>query len=108
VLFNQAVRTILTSSEFSDLDLFVEIGPHSAMSGPFKQIKATVGPDGKVDYLPTLLRGKDSAVQLLSFVGEMFHRSYPVVAERVASIYTESPSRSSTMRCATCRSRKPW
>ncbi|KAK0616599.1 KR domain-containing protein [Immersiella caudata] len=91
VLFNQAVQTILTSPEFSELDLFVEIGPHSAMSGPFKQIKAALGTQSKVDYLPTLLRGKDSAVQLLSFAGEMFLRSYPMISERVASIYTENP-----------------
>ncbi|KAK4452526.1 putative polyketide synthase [Podospora aff. communis PSN243] len=91
VLFNQAVQTILASPEFSDLDLFVEIGPHSAMSGPFKQIKGALGSQSKVDYLPTLLRGKDSAVQLLSFAGEMFLRSYPMIAERVATIYTENP-----------------
>ncbi|KAK3342085.1 KR domain-containing protein [Lasiosphaeria hispida] len=91
VLFNQAVQTILTTDEFSDLDLLIEIGPHPAMSGPVKQIKAELKAE-KLDYLPTLLRGTDSAVQLLKFAGEMFLRSYPLDMERVATAYTEHPS----------------
>ncbi|KAI5867271.1 KR domain-containing protein [Durotheca rogersii] len=90
VLFNQAVQTILTSDEFSNVELFVEIGPHSALKGPIQQIKAEM--KAKFEYLPTLLRGADSAVQLLSLAGEMFLRSYPMNKERVAHAYVDEPS----------------
>ncbi|KAK0726009.1 KR domain-containing protein [Lasiosphaeris hirsuta] len=91
VLFSQAVQTILTTAAFADLDLLVEIGPHPAMSGPIKQIKAALKAE-KLDYLPTLLRGTDSAVQLLKFAGELFLRGYPLDMERVATAYAEHPS----------------
>lgn len=91
VLFNQAVQTILTSREFEQVDLLIEVGPHSAMAGPIKQIKAELKAE-KLEYLPTLLRGTDSAVQLLKLAGEMFLRSYPMDMERVTSAYVEERS----------------
>ncbi|KAK0635862.1 KR domain-containing protein [Bombardia bombarda] len=89
VLFNQAVQTILTASEFSDVDLLIEIGPHSAMAGPVKQIKTELKAE-KLEYVPTLLRNTDSAVQLLKFAGELFLRSYPMKMERVTSAYVDA------------------
>ncbi|KAI1381386.1 putative polyketide synthase [Hypoxylon crocopeplum] len=88
VLFNQAVQTILTSEEFKDVDLMIEIGPHSAMSGPIKQIKAELKSE-KLDYLPTLLRGTDSAVSMLKVAGELFLRGVRMDMERVTSAYVE-------------------
>ena len=92
VLFNQAVQTILTSEEFSDVDLFIEIGPHSAMAGPIKQIKAGLKSERKLGYVPTLLRGKDSAAQVLNLAGEMFLRSYPIDMQRVTMVEETSPT----------------
>jgi acyl transferase domain-containing protein/NADPH:quinone reductase-like Zn-dependent oxidoreductase len=74
VLFNQAFQTIAGSQEFAEVDMFIEIGPHSAMSGPIKQLKAKFG--YKHDYAPTLLRGTDSAAQMLKLAGELFLRNY--------------------------------
>ncbi|KAI1387727.1 KR domain-containing protein [Hypoxylon trugodes] len=91
VLFNQAVQTILTTDEFSDVDLLVEIGPHSALKGPVQQIKTELKLQS-VEYLPTLLRGADSAVQLLNLAGEIFLRSYPVDMERITTTYNEELS----------------
>ncbi|TVY54903.1 Reducing polyketide synthase DEP5 [Lachnellula cervina] len=92
VLFNQAVQTILTAEEFSNVDLFVEIGPHSAMKGPILQIKKELNSQ-EVEYVPTLLRGTDSAVQLLNLAGELFLRAYPIDMERVTTAYLEETSR---------------
>ena len=92
VLFNQAVQTILTGEEFANVDIFIEVGPHSAMAGPVKQIKAEVKSDKKLGYVPTLLRGKDCAVQLLNLAGEMFLRSYPIDMQRVTMIEETSPT----------------
>jgi acyl transferase domain-containing protein/NADPH:quinone reductase-like Zn-dependent oxidoreductase len=89
VLFDQAVQTILKSEEFAEVDLFIEVGPHSAMAGPIKQINAKVGAEKATEYVPTLLRGKNCAVQLLKVAGEMFLRSYPVDLEKVTHAYVE-------------------
>ncbi|KAI0017755.1 KR domain-containing protein [Xylariomycetidae sp. FL0641] len=88
VLFNQAVQTLLTSPRFSDVDLLVEVGPHSAMAGPVKQIKAEVKAE-KIEYVATLQRGADSASRLLSVAGELFLRSYPIDMDKVAHAYID-------------------
>lgn len=87
VLFNQAVQTILTDDQFSNVDLLIEVGPHSAMAGPIKQIKAELKAE-KLDYLPTLLRGQDSAVQLLKTAGELFLRNYKLDMSRLTLVET--------------------
>lgn len=92
VLFNQAVQTILSSDEFANVDLLVEIGPHSAMKGPIHQIKAEL--KSKIEYLPTLLRGQDCAIQVLRVAGEMFLRNYPLNMERVTTAYVEETTSS--------------
>ncbi|KAI0442997.1 KR domain-containing protein [Xylaria telfairii] len=86
VLFNQAIQTILKSEDFASVDLLIEIGPHSAMSGPIKQIKALLQVEG-LDYLPTLLRGSDSATRMLSLAGDLYLRSQPLKIERVTSAF---------------------
>lgn len=88
VLFNQAVQTVLTSSEFDDVDLLVEIGPHSAMAGPIKQIRAELKAD-HLDYVPSLIRGKDSAAQLLTLAGELFLRGYSLDMNSVVTAYLD-------------------
>ena len=91
VLFNQAVQTIVNRPEFSKVDMLVEIGPHSALAGPIKQIKGKFGWD-KLAYLPTLLREENSAAQLLKVAGELFLRDYPLDLERVTLIEEPLPS----------------
>ena len=92
VLFNQAVQTIATDSQLkSKVDLLIEVGPHSALSGPIRQICTANGFD-KLGYLPTLLRGEDSAAQLLKLAGELFLRDYPLDLERVTLIENALPS----------------
>ncbi|KAL6861988.1 KR domain-containing protein [Trichoderma novae-zelandiae] len=88
VLFDQAMQTTLAAEEFSDVDLFIEIGPHSAMAGPIQQIKAAVKAE-KIEYIPTLLRGKNCAEQLLKTAGELFLRSYPINMEKITGAYVD-------------------
>ena len=42
VLFNQAIQRIATDDQFSKVDVMIEIGPHSALSGPIRQICMSV------------------------------------------------------------------
>jgi acyl transferase domain-containing protein len=85
VLFNQAVQTILTDPEFADVNLLIEIGPHGALGGPIRQIKQKLDAS-HLDYLPTMIRGEDSAMQMLKLAGELFLRDYPLDIDRVTSI----------------------
>ncbi|KAJ2995621.1 hypothetical protein NUW58_g1225 [Xylaria curta] len=87
VLFNQAVQSI--AREYPDIDLLVEIGPHSAMSGPIRQIKSQCKLPN-LDYLPSLTRNNDSAVALLKLAGELFMRGYNVNLPRVNAIEESS------------------
>ena len=85
VLFNQAVQTIATDKTLSAVDLLVEIGPHSALSGPIRQICIAHGFD-KLKYLPTLIRNEDAAAQLLKLAGELYLRDYKFDIERVTCV----------------------
>ncbi|KAI1474013.1 polyketide synthase [Daldinia eschscholtzii] len=90
VLFNQAVQTIGTTPEFSDITL-IEVGPHSALSGPIKQIKAELKLE-KFQYLPTLIRGQDCATSVLKLAGELFLADYSIDLARATSVEEMSPS----------------
>ncbi|KAK8029899.1 polyketide synthase [Apiospora rasikravindrae] len=102
VLFDQAVQQVLTTDQFSEVDLFIEIGPHSALAGPIKQIKAQLKAD-KIEYLPTLLRGDVCASRMLKAAGELFLRGFAIDMEKVAGAYvnditaTGKPSKGSTI-----------
>ena len=91
VLFNEAIQTIAMDSQFANVDLLIEIGPHSALSGPIRQIFGSIAHD-RLGYLPTLSRGTDSASQLLRLAGELFLRGYPLDTERITLIEESTPS----------------
>lgn len=89
VLFNQAVQTIATDKTLSSVDLLIEIGPHSALSGPVRQICIAHKFD-KLRYLPTLIRNEDAAAQLLKLAGELYIRNYKFNMKRIICIETMS------------------
>ncbi|KAE9370652.1 hypothetical protein N431DRAFT_559764 [Stipitochalara longipes BDJ] len=49
--------------------LFLEIGPHSTLSGPLRQISTASGSEYR--YVPTMLRGKSCVNSFLSALGQM-------------------------------------
>jgi acyl transferase domain-containing protein/NADPH:quinone reductase-like Zn-dependent oxidoreductase len=85
VKFNQAVQIIGTNDAFKNVDLLVEIGPHAALQGPIKQICREFNFE-KLNYLPTLERGGDSASQLLKLAGQLFLKSYDLDLQRITAI----------------------
>jgi acyl transferase domain-containing protein/NADPH:quinone reductase-like Zn-dependent oxidoreductase len=89
VLFNQAVQAL--ANELPEVDLLVEIGPHSAMAGPIRQIKTLIQ-RSDLNYLPSLIRNADSAVSLLKLCGELFLRNYDVDMLRVTAMEESSTS----------------
>ncbi|KAF5679757.1 hypothetical protein FDENT_8623 [Fusarium denticulatum] len=91
VLFDQAVVSLASDSALSNVKVMLEVGPHSALAGPFKQICQGEGID-RFTYVPTLVRNEDSAKKLLSTAGALLLQNYPVNTEQVNSIAEESTS----------------
>ncbi|KAI9164127.1 putative polyketide synthase [Paramyrothecium foliicola] len=82
VLFDTAVQLLGSEESYKDIGLVVEIGPHAALSGPFKQI-CLANKFKQFSYIPSLVRNKDDAAQLLSAAGSLFNAGYPVDLEEV-------------------------
>ena len=82
VLFNQAVNRI--TSEITDVDLFVEIGPHPALAGPLRQIFAHI--DKPISYISTLKRDHNDVDQMLHLAGELWTRNSDIDMRSVTSV----------------------
>ncbi|TVY80960.1 Highly reducing polyketide synthase FUM1 [Lachnellula suecica] len=67
VLFSTAVKSILGPAVQNSL--FMEIGPHSALAGPLRQIFATA--TGNHAYLSTLQRSVNGTKSFLSALGQL-------------------------------------
>ncbi|XHG07169.1 hypothetical protein AWENTII_010330 [Aspergillus wentii] len=77
VLFSGAVETIIRSGSSSH-PVFVEIGPHSALSAPLRQIFQKISPQSPPEYIPTLARNDEDAKSLLlATAGHVFVAGYP-------------------------------
>ena len=94
VLFDEAVASLGSASGLEQVTVALEIGPHSALAGPFKQICKANKLD-RFTYVPSLVRDKDSSVQLLRTAGALFVQNYPLDLEEVNSI--EPPSEGSQL-----------
>ncbi|KAH9989423.1 acyl transferase domain-containing protein [Xylariaceae sp. FL0662B] len=69
VLFNTGVERLL---KFQGLNsVLVEVGPHSALSGPLRQILSHLKAQ-QTSYVPTLVRNEDDSKALLSTAGRLF------------------------------------
>ncbi|KAI0202478.1 hypothetical protein F4808DRAFT_468584 [Astrocystis sublimbata] len=63
-------RTAVTCALHEEFGLALEIGPHSALSGPFRQICKEL--DKVVAYQHTISRGADSTVSVLTTAGQLY------------------------------------
>jgi acyl transferase domain-containing protein len=85
VLFDQVSRLLLVSQPV--INYFVEIGPHSALAGPIRQITASLGFDqARLRYLPSLIRGQDGVDNMLHLAGTLFTLGNPVDLVRINAI----------------------
>ncbi|KAL8704809.1 MAG: hypothetical protein Q9201_002041 [Fulgogasparrea decipioides] len=90
VLFSPAVET-LAKTQGLDLNLLVEIGPHAALAGPLRQIRAELDKQDKVKLAPCLgsiIRGEDGCRNMLSLAGNLFIRNVSVDIAAVNSTDT--------------------
>ncbi|KAK8257361.1 polyketide synthase [Phyllosticta capitalensis] len=86
-------------------DVLVEIGPHSALEGPIKQVLKGLGKQGsKMSYISTLLRNKNSTVTCLESAGKLFMKGVPLNFKNV----NQSPDDPKTPALITELSPYPW
>ncbi|KAH8652219.1 putative polyketide synthase [Xylariales sp. PMI_506] len=77
VRFNEAVQSMLepVGEHRTGVNMLIELGPHSALQGPLKQILKHVGGDAaKVPYASVLARKKDAVETALDMAGALFIR----------------------------------
>ncbi len=86
VRFSEAVESILKSGDITHgertVDVFVEVGPHSALQGPLKQIVNHVGVKG-IDYMSVLSRFKDGVNTAMATAGALYSHGVPVNIGRI-------------------------
>ncbi|KAF4624686.1 hypothetical protein G7Y89_g13484 [Cudoniella acicularis] len=82
VLFVSAVTAMMRRSERSDentrIGHLVEIGPHSALQAPLKEILKSLSKDDHVDYSSLMLWGYSALETALSAAGRLFCGGYNV------------------------------
>ncbi|KAI1346694.1 hypothetical protein F5Y01DRAFT_264504 [Xylaria sp. FL0043] len=85
VLFNTAVQQLATNAKFETITHLIEVGPHAALAGPFKQICLDNKALGtRVTYVPSLKRNENDADRLLSVAGALFVAGHGVDLEEVS------------------------
>ncbi|KAJ3578103.1 hypothetical protein NPX13_g2461 [Xylaria arbuscula] len=75
VRFNEAVQSMLQpiDGHRTGVNILLELGPHSALQGPLKQILKAVGGDAaKVPYISALTRQKDAVQTALDVAATLF------------------------------------
>lgn len=79
VLFSTSLRELCIGST---PDILVEVGPHSALEGPVKQIlKALDGKQAsKTSYLPSLVRNKNAVTTCLELAGKLFAKGHTALS----------------------------
>ncbi len=79
VLFYSAVKMMMmVMKDPSHDEIFLEIGPHSALAGPLRQIFSVAATQAIPTYVPTLVRGKNCTESLLTAVGKLHLQSVPI------------------------------
>lgn len=61
--------------------LFLEIGPHSALAGPLRQIFHASSSKAQLHYCCSLVRGKDARNSILDMCGKLYLQSVPMTLE---------------------------
>ena len=91
VKFYQAVQAAMayvpgkrrTARNSPYIDLLLEVGPHSALQGPLKQIlDEQASRKVKIPYISMLSRGNDAARTSLDAVGKIIQNGYPADVTR--------------------------
>ncbi|KAK8104667.1 lovastatin nonaketide synthase [Apiospora kogelbergensis] len=88
VRFDTAVHSLAQNLELASVKVLLEIGPHTALKGPIEQTIAKNSFD--LQYVGSLVRGKNAAASLLNAAGELFLRGYDVQFDAINRMATGS------------------
>lgn len=69
VQFSRAVQNMM-ASESASIDILLEVGPHSALKSPLRQILSQMSKE--LSYLPSLRRHEDGMRNMLDLSGNLF------------------------------------
>ncbi|KAJ5644819.1 polyketide synthase [Penicillium longicatenatum] len=81
VLFNSAVSSIL-HHEISKSMVFLEVGPHSALSGPLREIQSQFS-DPSSPYVSAFIRNQNDLESFLAAIGTLYVLNCPLDLKRV-------------------------
>lgn len=93
VLFHAAARALVRDGPADGL--FVEIGPHSALAGPLREIFHEAGVDASRAYVATLVRQENGTRALLGALGRLFQEAVAVDVAALtagAAVLTDLPT----------------
>lgn len=77
VNFTQALSSLIAAQPA--VNCLVEIGPHSSLAGPIKQIRSLLELDSEqLCYFPSIVRGEDNVENILKLAGTLFTAGYPI------------------------------
>ncbi|KAL6825085.1 putative polyketide synthase [Trichoderma camerunense] len=76
VLFSPAVQLMMHSAVRDTV--YLEIGPHSALSGPLRDIFKSIQMSNASTYIPTLIRNENGPKSMLSSLGRLYQEAVPV------------------------------
>ena len=90
VKFLPAVEEIHARSK---VDVLIEIGPHSALAGPVREIlDMELSPPRKIDYLPSLKRNTDALQSALQLASELLIRGCAIDLSAVNQANGKKPA----------------
>lgn len=76
VLFSPAVQLMMHSAVRDTV--YLEIGPHSALSGPLRDIFKSIQMPSASTYIPTLIRNENGPKSILSSLGRLYQEAASV------------------------------
>ncbi|KAF2814498.1 polyketide synthase [Mytilinidion resinicola] len=103
VLFKDAVESIAKHGVGKNA-VFLEIGPHSALAGPLRQILTEAG-NNAAPYISAMIRGENSVESFLFAVGKLYTLHVPIDFK---ALYPEGVTLSDLPRYPWDHSKKYW
>lgn len=98
VRFCSAVSAILEDATTGKSPAFIEVGPHSALAGPLRQIFTSISTTSSTAYVASLVRNQDSMGSLLVAAGKLWSLRVPIKLESLIP----------TGNCLSDLPRYPW
>lgn len=109
---SQLAAQYLSDAYSTANNVLMEVGPHSALSGPLRQsltnFKLASGASFKYSYIPCLVRNESAVSSVLALTGRVFELGGPVQLAAVVNMDEEKSSSGSRCRIVQNLPSYPW